>query len=201
MGGCACQSRDGAWSLFSFGNTKGSAFKRGPRSRIRSSSRTTTCTQHHITLHRTLFESHLHKAIVDPYSSETATMQWLISLYCVIMGTVQLYTHLPVGCRFSSLSTCHYGLNVPAAAASNTILLLDAAPLIPIYLSIAPTALEFTATPRTQSITSTSFDRVGHSIYTLPVDIDVEWTPPCRTYQWVRYSSSYLHVSFSRLRC
>lgn len=111
-------------------------------------------------------------------------MQWLVSLYCAIMGAVQLYTNLPVGCNFLTTS-CPYGLK--SLPGSNTILLLDAAP-IPVYLSVAPTAFVFVATPRTQSLTPTSFDHSTHNVHILPGSFETEWTAARHHDQSVRRS-------------
>ncbi|EIM88876.1 uncharacterized protein STEHIDRAFT_154592 [Stereum hirsutum FP-91666 SS1] len=100
------------------------------------------------------------------------------------MGAVQLYTHLSVGCnsRFSLTSACQlYGLESPTGL--NTLLLLDAAP-IPVFLSVAPTALDFVATPRTHSLTSTSFDRVIYSIHPLHDDAGAECNISSSADQW-----------------
>lgn len=115
------------------------------------------------------------------------------------MGAVQLYTHLPVGCnsRFSLVSTSCQLLGLNTVTGHNTPLLLDAAPVMllldaapvrhPIYLTIAPTALNLVATPRTHSLTPTFFDRVVPRLHALPYDADDEWEAPCSTDQWVRY--------------
>lgn len=126
---------------------------------------------HHLTTHLEHNLAHLHP---PTHLTQTATMQWLVTLYCAIMGAVQLYTNLPVGCdsRFSPLTSCNtFGHNL--VTGSNKPLLLDAAPIRPpLYLSVAPTALDFVATPRTESVTSTSFDRVIYTIHPLSDDDD-----------------------------
>lgn len=115
-------------------------------------------------------------------------MQWLVSIYCAIMGAVQLYTHLPVGCnsRFSPLATSCQLLGLKTVTGSKPLLLLDAAPII-IPL---PPALEFVALPRTESLTATSFDRLIHNIYTMPEDIGTEWTVSFSSEQLVRCNSA-----------
>lgn len=81
-------------------------------------------------------------------SSTTATMQWLVTFYCALMGAVQYYTLIPVGCDLA-FSSCHPNTNtntVPvytlATIASAPWMpkfpLLDAAP-VPLLIDGVPT--------------------------------------------------------------
>lgn len=81
-------------------------------------------------------------------SSTIATMQWLVTFYCALMGAVQYYTLIPVGCDLA-FNSCHPNTNtntvpvytlatIASAPWMPKVPLLDAAP-VPLLIDGVPT--------------------------------------------------------------
>lgn len=107
-----------------------------------------------------------------PQSSKATAMQWLIAFYCALMGAVQYYTLLPVGCdlasshcnlksvpvyTLTSLASAPWMPKFPLLDAPPVLLLLDGVPTClppPATHLVAKTALEI-GTKKLQNLFST----------------------------------------------